>query len=337
MINHILFQVSILLHPYVVGNGASLDLPIITEDLHEESLAELELDDDDSARFTLSLLPPQEARSMRKAKAHSQENLVDDSAEPFVVLAGPSTSEPLPPSLPDNNEFDNDANGSIPNLALHHSLILAENPAFSASNNTFYPFLRGLQKSYSTQSFQTQINDELTLDTEIKDALKVSISLDSRIGDPGDEFGVQEFYDTNIQHNDRYPEANDVDSLDNEIMDALLSLETGNLPDLTEEQSSSLDESTRRDDVWMETLSLENLNYLNRILSMDQDGTSGQNLEVEWEASGESCEHLHLVLKYWHFLVLPFPELRQAVSWGQVRCYCNNCQPDAQPPLAGKY
>lgn len=328
---------SILLHPYVVGNGASLDLPIITENLHEESLAELEVDDDDSARFTLSFPPSQEARSRRTVKAYSQDNLIDDGTEPFVVLAGPSTSEPLPPPcLPNNNEFINNENNprNFPNLlSLHHSLILSEIATLCPDNN--YAFNRCIQKSHSTQSF-CQTSDELTLESEIKEALKHSMSLGSRIGDTDDDIAVHENFDTNIQHNDRYPEANDVDSLDNEIMDAL-TLETGNLPDLTEEQSSSIDESTRRDDFWSETLSVENLNYLNRILCLDQDGTEGQSLEAEWEASGESCEHLHLVLKYWHFLVLPFPELRQAVSWGQVRCYCNNCQPDAQPPLAGNY
>lgn len=328
----------------MVGNGASLDLPIITENLYEESLAELELDDDDSARFTLSLPPSQEARSRRKTKAYSQDSLVNDITEPFVVLAGPSTSEPLPMCLPNDNEFINNENNprNFPNLlSLHHSLLLAERATFCAppayplgqANNDAVN--RCIPKSHSTQSF-CQTTDELTLETEIKEALKHSMSLDSRLGDTGDFFDVHENFDTNIQHNDRYPEANDVDSLDNEIMDAL-TLETGNLPDLTEEQSSSLDESTRRDDFWSETLSVENLNYLNRILCLDQDGTEGQSLEAEWEASGESCEHLHLVLKYWHFLVLPFPELRQAVCWGQVRCYCSSCQPDAQPPLAGKY
>lgn len=280
------------------------------------------MDDDDSARFTLSLPPSQEARSRRKTKAYSQDNLVDEGTEPFVVLAGPSTSEPLPPCF------------FFPNLlSFHHSLMVAEKARLGTDNNDAVN--RCIQKSHSTQSF-CQTTDELSLATEIKDALKQTMSLGSHVGDAGDYFDVHENFDTNIQHNDRYPEANDVDSLDNEIMDAL-TLETGNLPDLTEEQSSSLDESTRRDDFWSETLSVENLNYLNRILCLDQDGAEGQSLEAEWEASGESCEHLHLVLKYWHFLVLPFPELRQAVCWGQVRCYCGSCQPDAQPPLAGKY
>ncbi|CAB3250161.1 unnamed protein product [Arctia plantaginis] len=91
-------------------------------------------------------------------------------------------------------------------------------------------------------------------------------------------------------------------------------MEPGNLPDLTEEQSSSIDESTRRDDFWSHSLSVENMHYLNRILCLDQEGIEGQSLESEWEASGEGCRRF---------------------SWGQVNCYCSNCQPDAVPPLAG--
>lgn len=284
----------------------------------------------------MSLPPSQEARSRRKTKAYSQDNLVDDGTEPFIVLAGPSTSEPLPICLPNDNEFKNNENNprTFPNLlSLHHSLILAVKNTFRTDNNDVVN--RCIQKSHSTQSF-CQPNDELTLETEIKEALKHSMSLGLRVGDTGEDVVAHENFDTNIQHNDRYPEANDVDSLDNEIIDAL-TLETGNLPDLTEEQSSSPDESTRRDDFWSETLTAENLNYLSHILWLDQDPPEQQSLEAEWELSGESCEHLHLVLKYWHYLVVPFPELRQAICWGQVTCYCSTCQPDAQEPLAGKY
>lgn len=322
-----------LLHPYVVASGTSLDLPIITENLREESLAELDLDDDDDARLALDPPLPHETRPKRHTKAYSHDNLVEDELEPIIIQAGPSTAVLPPPSLPNDNETIEFKCRKIPcpnHLALHQSLVLPESTTLTADNNEMVN--RCVQKSHSTHNFY-QTSDDIGLDSEIKESLRHTYSVGSRVGEETDP---ERIFDTNIRHNDRYPEANDVDNLDNEIMDAL-TLETGNLPDLTEEQSSSIDESTRRDDYWSETLSVENLNYLNRILCLDADGAEGQSLEAEWEASGESCEHLHLVLKYWNFLVLPFPELRQAVSWGQVRCYCYNCQPDAQPPLAGNY
>lgn len=334
----ICLQVSVLLHPYVVVSGTSLDLPIIAENLREESLAELEVDDDDEARAHYTdCTHVTEPRPKRKTKAYSQDNLVEDQLEPIIVQAGPSSHpDPPIPSLPTTeNETTNPdikCRKVCPNrLSLHHSLILSDNTSFPTDNNEAVN--RCIQKSHSTHSF-CQVADDNVLDTEMKDSLRHTYSVGSRVGeDTEDPVPNENFCDTNIRHNDRYPEANDVDSLDNEIMDAL-TLETGNLPDLSEEQSSSLDDSTRHD-FWTESLSAENLNYLNRLLSFDQDGAEGQSLEAEWEASGEGCEHLHLVLKYWNYLALPYPELRQAVSWGQVRCYCGGCQPDAQPPLAG--
>ncbi|XP_026761342.2 neuralized-like protein 4 [Galleria mellonella] len=325
-------QISVLLHPYVVVSGASLDLPII-----EESLAELEVNEDKSTRQNLTDTQTQETRSKRKVKAYSQDNLLEDEYQPIVIEAGPSSnSDPPPPDIVTHEvELKDEViirkNG--PNrLALHHSLILSDTTALPANNNETVN--RCIQKSHSTQGF-SRITEDNVLNGNVKDTLRQTFSVGSGIGEEGDDVVVHEWFcDTNIRHNDRYPEANDVDNLDNEIMDAL-TLETGNLPDLTEEQSSSIDESTRRDDFWSEPLSAENLNYLNRILCLDQEAGDGNSLESELEASGEGCEHLHLVLKYWHFLVLPYPELRQAVSWGQVRCYCTNCQPDAQPPLAG--
>ncbi|XP_053624877.1 neuralized-like protein 4 isoform X2 [Plodia interpunctella] len=319
-------QVSVLLHPYIVVSGASLDLPIIAENLGEESLAEL----DDDEPPTSSPEQPHDFRVRRKTKAHSQENLFEEVLEPILFEPGPSANPDPPPQFTETPESI--CRKVVPHhLALHHSLILTDKRDKPIDNNDMVN--RCIQKSHSTHNF-TIVGDNL-LDTEIREALQHTLSLGSQLAEDEDDEIVQEqFCDTNIRHNDRYPEANDVDNLDNEIMDAL-TLETGNLPDLTEEQSSSIDESTRRDDYWSESLSVENLNYLNRILCLDQEGVEGQSLESEWEASGEGCEHLHLVLKYWNFLVLPYPELRQAVSWGQVRCYCFNCQPDAQPPLAG--
>jgi hypothetical protein len=319
-----------LLHPYIVVSGTSLDLPIIAENLREESLAELELDEENGSE---SIQLP-DTRAKRKVKAYSQDNLVDEELEPIIIRPGPSTVPDPQMSIPNveiEPESSKDVKCNVPSsnrFSLHHSLILPENSSLSTGINEVN---RSLQKSHSTHSF-CQVNEEL--DCEIKESLRHTYSVGSRVGEETEHVGNEHFCDTNIRHNDRYPEANDVDNLDNEIMDAL-TLETGNLPDLTEEQSSSIDESTRRDDFWCEALSAENLNYLNRILCFDQEGTDGHSLESEWEASGEGCEHLHLVLKYWHFLVLPYPELRQAVSWGQVKCYCINCQPDAQPPLAG--
>ncbi|XP_063632805.1 neuralized-like protein 4 isoform X1 [Cydia splendana] len=330
-------QVSVLLHPTVVASGASLDLPIIAENLREESLAELELLDDDEDDDKMPKLTPEtpEIHPKRKAKAYSHDNLTGDSSDPLYSQPGPST-HPDPPthSLPNENDAKNKqikcrkicTNRTV----LHQSLIITPTPIDNNESAN-----RCIQKSHSTHSF-CQLPDENNLEVDNKDTVRLTFSAGSRVGDepgaPADERA--QCCDTNIRHNDRYPEASDVDSLDTEIMDAL-ALETGNLPDLTEEHSSSIDESTRRDDLWTESLSLENLNYLNRILCLDQQSSEGQSLEAEWEARGESCEHLHVVLKYWHFLVLPYPELRRAVSSGQLRCYCRNCQPDAPSPLAG--
>lgn len=304
-----------LLHPYTVVTGTSLDLPVIAENRREEeSLTELgreETQDDDQL-----VTERVEVRRRRKTnKAYSQDNLIENY-DPIAVQPGPSSQ------VPDNEIINKEIKNQIPSRTMHHSLILTH-PA----DNKDVSFRR-VQRSHSTNDF-----------CRMSDSMVARGTLRLILG-PGrreDENDIRDrFCDTNIRHNDRYPEANDVDNLDNEIMDAL-TLDAGNLPDLTEEQSSSIDESTRRDDLCSEPLSVENLNYLNRILCLDQEGVEGHSLESEWEAYGEGCEHLHLVLKYWNFLVLPYPELRHAVSWGQVRCYCSNCQPEAQPPLAGNY
>ncbi|OWR53166.1 hypothetical protein KGM_201376 [Danaus plexippus plexippus] len=308
-------QVSVLLHPYTVVSGTSLDLPVIAENRREEeSLAELNLEtsQDDS----VPIIERVDLQRRRKTKAYSQDNLVE-VFDPINVEPGPSHPRP---TVPDNEMKNKEIKSITPVRTMHHSLIL------NHSNDNKDLSFRTVQRSHSSHDF-CRMSDSM----DVRDALRLTFITGCQ--DDDHELHDQ-FCDTNIRHNDRYPEANDVDNLDNEIMDAL-TLETGNLPDLTEEQSSSIDESTRRDDLYSEPLSIENLNYLNRILCLDQDGFEGQSLESEWEAFGEGCEHLHLVLKYWNYLVLPYPELRQAVSWGQVRCYCSNCQPDAQPPLAG--
>lgn len=342
-----------MLHPYVIASGASLDLPVITEN-RDEFGDQCDENDDDPVE-----------KMKKKKKAFSQDNLMSPPWEPLPMPAGPSpglsfmpycvptplpfrtpTPIPLPVMPPFGGSVSNPitavkkklkkskvkGKGKSQEIPAEAPMAQSVNLPVSqaelsppADNNAVVN--RGIQKSQSTHNFRLA-NDEPEL------ALRHTYSLGSRVG--LDDAPLEHFCDTNIRHNDRYPEANDVDNLDNEIMDAL-TMETGNLPDLTEEQSSSIDESTRRDDFWSESLSVEYLHYLNRILCLDQEGGEGHSLESEWEASGEGCEHLHLVLKYWNYLVLPYPELRQAVSWGQVRCYCANCQPDAPAAFAGEF
>ncbi|XP_052746681.1 neuralized-like protein 4 isoform X2 [Bicyclus anynana] len=303
-------QVSVLLHPYTVVTGTSLDLPVIAENRREEeSLMELNLEDHDDDQHPVERVDTR----LRKSKAYSQDNLIENF-EPLIPQPGPSSA-----SRPFANETRNrDIKSQTLCRTMHHSLILTQ-PSYN--RDTVIPTV---QRSRSTQDF-CRMSDSFVVSDMLRLTNSVGCQDDTRIRD--------EFCDTNIRHNDRYPEANEVDNIDNEII-AALAFEMANLPDLTEEQSSSIDESTRRDDLCLEPLTAENLNYLNRILCLDQEG-GGHSLEAEWEASGEGCEHLHLVLKYWNYLVLPYPELRQAVSWGQVKCYCNNCEPEAQSPLAG--
>ncbi|XP_047543867.1 neuralized-like protein 4 isoform X1 [Vanessa atalanta] len=310
-------QVSVLLHPYTVVTGTSLDLPVIAENRREEE-SSIELNVDDMQDEDQPVTERVEVRKRRKAnKAYSHDNLMENY-DTMITQPGPSSQSKA--HVPDNEVRNKEIKNQTPCRTMHHSLILTQ-PVGNKDNS-----FRSVQRSHSTHDFCRMSDSSM-----VRDSLRLTFSS----GHQADDNEIHDqFCDTNIRHNDRYPEANDVDNLDNEIMDAL-TLETGNLPDLTEEQSSSIDESTRRDDLCSEPLTVENLNYLNRILCLDQEGIEGQSLEAEWEAFGEGCEHLHLVLKYWNFLVLPYPELRQAVSWGQVRCYCSNCQPEAQPPLAG--
>ncbi|KAH9628013.1 hypothetical protein HF086_017988 [Spodoptera exigua] len=356
-------QVSVLLHPYVITSGASLDLPVISE-FREETFDGLS--DDDAEAVSEG-----QTERKRKKKAYSQDNLVDDEDvhwEPTYLPAGPShglslTPYRVPTPLPYRTPSPFPKTGTKPlespdpipvvvikkkykkskNKDARVRAVLAEAPMYTSLNLPLYPVAdnnemvnRCIKKSHSTHNFSISSDEQ-----ESGSSLRQTSSVGSRADDDRQlrreepyRPPVATFLDTNIRHNDRYPEVSDVDNLDNEIVDAL-TMETGNLPDLTEEQSSSIDDSTRRDDFWSETLSAEYLHYLNRILCLDQDGAACQSLESEWEASGEGCEHLHLVLKYWNYLVLPYPELRQAVSWGQVRCYCANCQPDAATPFAG--
>lgn len=347
-----------MLHPYVIASGASLDLPVITENCDEalDDLSDEEEDDDESV--------DPESLLKKKKKAYSQDNLMYSQWEPLPMPAGPNPGlsfmpycvptplpfrTPTPIPMPVMQPFGGQASNTVKkklkkckvkgkgkNVDIPADAPMAQSLNLPVSRPDNSPpadndevVNRCIQKSHSTHNFS-----HLSEEPETVNRLRHTYSVGSRVGDDAGDVHEQ-FCDTNIRHNDRYPEANDVDNLDNEIMDAL-TMDAGNLPDLTEEQSSSIDESTRRDDFWSESLSVEYLHYLNRILCLDQEG-GGHSLESEWEASGEGCEHLHLVLKYWNYLVLPYPELRQAVSWGQVRCYCANCQPDASSTFAGKF
>ncbi|XP_050683838.1 neuralized-like protein 4 isoform X2 [Leptidea sinapis] len=261
-------QISILLHPYSIITGISLDLPAIAESRTGESLAELD-----------------EQKSKTPELRHAKRSLSQECLIESYITCDPGPSRASP--------YKTKKAVSAPPMAMmHQSLIVT--PTCQNREMEY----RCVKKSHTAHDFS--INDS----------------------------NSNADYDTNIEQNDRYPEAHDVD-LDNEIIDGL-TLESGNLPDLTEEQSSSIDESIRRDDA--DALTAENLTYLKRLLSLEYGEAS---LESEWEASGEGCEHLHLVLKYWNYLVGPYPELRRAVSWGQVVCHCPKCAPDSESIYAG--
>lgn len=154
-----------LLHPYVVASGASVDLPIITEQLAEDS-------DDE---------PP------------------------------PEPQEPAPEATtPDEQPGPSHAPDPEPMATLHQSFI-----ADTGGNEDVIP------RSHSSHSFLEPRPVEAESDEE----------------EPPRRRGC----DTNIQQNDRYPEAGELDNLDNEIVGAL-ALDTGNLPDLTEEQVGACQE-----------------------------------------------------------------------------------------------
>lgn len=305
-----------------------------------------------------------EMRAKKKAQAHSQANHIEEGLNSNYPRAGPSNVDcgPSGSGLPKDNDARNKEIKGMRvypfKMALHHSLILTDNFLPLVLDNDEAAKVIGIQKSRSTQNFSQQQaeevgegEDEGEGDVEVEgrdgDESPVNaLSLGSRIADEDDSLEAQEsLCDTNIRHNDRFPEASEVDNLDNEIMDAL-TLETGNLPDLSEERSPSVDESTRRDDLWPEGLALENLVYLNGVVCWEgDDGESdGERrprfADRDWVFYSETngnCEHMHLALKFWNHFVLPYPDMREVVASGQVRCYCPNCQPDAEPPFAGIY
>ncbi|XP_013179010.1 PREDICTED: neuralized-like protein 4 [Papilio xuthus] len=236
-------QVSILLHPYALGSGASLDLPSATVTREDRSGASEPPTDDASPTDLdagVDALEP-------KPRAHSHGGLAEELA-----------AAPRPPPAP----------------AMH----------------------------------RTSADDPLA---------------------------ERHRCDTNIRHNDRYPEASEVDDLDVEIVDAL-ALETGNLPDLTEDRSSSVDDSTRRDDLTPDALTPEDSPYLSALLGLERAG-GGEGEPSEWEraAGARDCARLALALDYWRALLRPLPELRRGCAWGRAECHCAACRPDGRPPLAG--
>ncbi|XP_045542113.1 neuralized-like protein 4 [Papilio machaon] len=268
-------QVSILLHPYVLGSGASLDLPSVTA-TREDSSGVSELPEDDVSPVDLdagtSVAKP-------KLRAHSHSGLAEELA---AATRRPRVGGPAATTM-------------------HHSLMLPP------------PARERMHKSHSSHS--------------LGEARRHAYA--------DDPFAERHLCDTNIRHNDRYPEASEVDNLDIEIVDAL-TLETGNLPDLTEDHSSSIDDSTRRDDLCTDMLSAENVHYLSSLLGLERGG-GGECEPSEWERAvgGRDCAHLALVLDYWRCLLQPLPELRRGCAWGRAECHCSGCHPDLRPPLAG--
>ncbi|CAH2211108.1 jg22763, partial [Pararge aegeria aegeria] len=192
-------QVSVLLHPYTVVTGTSLDLPVIAENRREEEfLMEFNFDDNDEDQPAIERV---ETR-LRKTKAYSQDNLME-SFEPLVPQPGPSSA--TRPVV--NNEMKNkEIKTYSPCRTMHHSLILTQP---SDNRDISFPTV---QRSRSTQDF-CRMSDSFI----VSDALRLTYS----VGYRDDARILDEICDTNIRHNDRYPEANDVDNLDNEIMDAL--------------------------------------------------------------------------------------------------------------------
>ncbi|XP_072930436.1 neuralized-like protein 4 isoform X2 [Epargyreus clarus] len=125
-------------------------------------------------------------------------------------------------------------------------------------------------------------------------------------------------------------DAPDDDRLDTEIVTAL-TLEQHELPDLTDEKSVTSDDSPKYS---QESLCSEHINYARKILYTNQEGGENASLEAEWE-SGDGCAHLRVVLSYWKAISQAYPELRGAVSWGQIKCYCEECEPNVISVYAG--
>lgn len=254
---------------------------------------------------------------------------------------GPSRRPDRLPGLPNANDARNHRIRSehiFPtDTSLYHSLILPGAFANPTDNDKAMKQIFGGRGSPTDEPPPAGEPESDGDDDDSRNSLANALSLGSRMGEDDDTLDVPEICDTNIRHNDRYPEASDVDLLDNEIVDALAL--DANLPDLTEERSPSVDESTRRDELWSDgILHVETLRYLTSIIRHTPEEAGRRFADRDWVFYSETngnCEHMHLSLKYWNYLVLPYPDMREVVASGQVRCFCSDCQPDAVPPFAG--
>lgn len=311
-------------------------------------------------------------------------NAIDDASNPLIEvqeiqevvevyteyepMPGPSSAPDDLPTLYNPNDaknseikaFHKDRSWPV-KVSIHQSLLL-HNETIVADNDLAAES-RGLKKSQSTQHFSqtTQVarqkdGDDGSVSDESSSAgsLINPLSLGSHImdddSDSPDE--IEDTCDTNIRHNDQYPEANEMndsnegydtsdaidDNFDNVFIDAMF-LETSNMPDLNDEQSLSADDSTttRRDD-WADGLTVENLHYLNGIICWDQRVTGARVEHRDWVFYSETngnCEVMHLALKFWNQIIAPYSDMREVVTSGNVHCFCNNCHPDADSLYTG--
>lgn len=278
---------------------------------------------------------------------------------------------PGPSSAPDDPElflftkhamnFEIRARSWPPKVVLHQSL--PHEDSIIADNDLAAEFC-GLKKSQSTQLLPQ--NGQVTKegsdyeDSSSGDSMINPLSLGSHILDDSDSSDeVEETCDTNIRHNDRYPEANvndlcdschdnegfDVsdandDNFDNVFMDAMF-LETSNMPDLNEDQSLSFDDTTttQQNDSWV-GLTIGNLHYLNNVCLDRRRSTVARKDHPHWVFYSETngnCEVMHFALKFWNQIVAPYNDMRDLVTGGNVHCFCRHCDPDAYSPYSGKW
>ncbi|CAG9137333.1 unnamed protein product [Plutella xylostella] len=329
-------QVSVLLHPYIVTTGSYVDLPLLKNTMAAPRPVRAARDDFyidfESYDYENVLEPGRRPRLTYPSFASIPTQSFDDTPTP--VEEGPQML--LPQHMPDNEPKAKDINNWRIACRMQTSMPVTSPP--QATPEDYDEFNRSIQRSQQGASGSTGFNfmstgEEMTaLESEIQECLRRTFAsvAEGEITDEEDDC------DTNIRHNDRYPEnnsseADNIDHIDNEIITGL-TLDPGTLPDLTEGGSSSSDESIRGD-FDPEPFSSENLRYLHRLLGYSASLPPPEN---PWHAPGGSCEHLHLVLKFWSFLMLQYPELRHVItSFGKVECYCTNCKPDCDPVKMG--
>ncbi|KAG7312998.1 hypothetical protein JYU34_000075 [Plutella xylostella] len=329
-------QVSVLLHPYIVTTGSYVDLPLLKNTMAAPRPVRATRDDFyidfESYDYENVLEPGRRPRLTYPSFASIPTQSFDDTPTP--VEEGPQML--LPQHMPDNEPKAKDINNWRIACRMQTSMPVTSPP--QATPEDYDEFNRSIQRSQQGASGSTGFNfmstgEEMTaLESEIQECLRRTFAsvAEGEITDEEDDC------DTNIRHNDRYPEnnsseADNIDHIDNEIITGL-TLDPGTLPDLTEGGSSSSDESIRGD-FDPEPFSSENLRYLHRLLGYSASLPPPEN---PWYAPGGSCEHLHLVLKFWSFLMLQYPELRHVItSFGKVECYCTNCKPDCDPVKMG--